>query len=358
MSKEKIALIRDICLLSLFFVLVVIVIGKYLVPAFLPFIIAWSVAFIMRKPSDFIAEKTKIKKKIVRPCLSVLIIVALLGGAVFAVIRLATEAWYLFSGFSENGALSDFIAYVTSPVERLFEKFGVNPELKSRITDAILGAATGIISSAAGIITSVISAVPGIMLFIFVTVISVVYFSIELENVNNRVHNLIPKRIDKVILSFKDRFFKILVKYVRSYLLIMLITFLLMLLGLSVLGVRYAVLMAFIIAVLDLLPIIGIGIVLIPWGIFALTVGSSLKLGIGLLVLWIVGSIVRQSIEPKIVGKELGMHPLLTLVLMYAGYSLFGFFGLILLPFLSVFISIIPPRSKSESAEGSSDTAL
>ena len=116
-------------------------------------------------------------------------------------------------------------------------------------------------------------------------------------------------------------------------------------------------LMAFIIALLDMLPVLGIGIVLIPWGVYYLSVGTDLKLGIGLLVLWGVGSIVRQAIEPKIVGKELGMHPLLTLVLMYAGYSLFGFFGLVLLPFLSVFISIIPPRSKSESDDSSSETA-
>ena len=139
---------------------------------------------------------------------------------------------------------------------------------------------------------------------------------IDLENVNKRVHNLLPEKIDKAMIGFKDRFSKTILKYIRSYLLIMLITFCLMLLGLSILGVRYAILMAFVIAVLDLLPVLGIGIVLIPWGVFCLTVGSDIKLGIGLLVLWAVGSIVRQSVEPKIVGKELGMHPLLTLVLM------------------------------------------
>lgn len=357
MNREKIAFVRDICIVCAFGALIAFGIGKYLVPALLPFIIAWGVAFIVRKPSDFIAEKTKIKKKIVRPCLSVLIIVTLIGGFVFGIARLATEAWYLVSGLSENGAIGDFISYFTAPVERLFEKFGVDAELKSRITDAALRFATGIISSAASVITSVVSAIPGIILFVLVTVISVVYFSIDLENVNKRAHNMLPERVDKALINFKSRFLKILLKYIRSYLLIMLITFGLMLLGLSVLGVRYAILMAFIVAVLDLLPVLGIGIVLIPWGVYCLTVGSDIKLGIGLLVLWGIGSVVRQSIEPKIVGKELGMHPLLTLVLMYAGYSLFGLFGLVLLPFLSVFISIIPPRSKSESASESSETA-
>ena len=357
MNKERISLIRDICILSVFAVMAVVFVGKYLLPAFLPFFIAWAVALVMRKPSDFIARKTKIKKKIVRSCLSVLIIVALIGGAVFAIFKLATEAWYLFSGLGENGKIGEFIAYFTAPIEGIFKKIGIDSEFESRLTDAVLRAVSDTISSVASIITSVISAIPGIVLFVFVTVISVVYFSIDLENVNKRVHNLLPKRVDKAMVAFKTKLSKIILKYARSYLLIMLITFSLMLLGLFVLGVHYALLMALIIALLDLLPVIGIGIVLIPWGVYYLTVGSDLKLGIGLIVLWGVGSIVRQSIEPKIVGKELGMHPLLTLVLMYVGYSLFGFLGLILLPFLSVFISIIPPKSKSASEDESSETA-
>lgn len=357
MNKEKIALIRDISILCVIAVVAAVAVGKYIIPALLPFIIAWGVAFAVRRPADFIAKKTKIKKKIVRPTLSVLIIVGLIGGIVFGVIRLATEAWYLFSGLSESGAVSDFIEYFTSPIEKLFEKFGADSDLKSSITDTVLNFASGLLSSAGGVLTSVVGAIPGIVLFIIITVIAVVYFSVDLENVNKRVHNMLPKRIDSALVSFKSRFSKTLLKYIRSYLLIMLITFLLMLFGLSLLGVNYVLLMAFIIAVLDMLPVLGIGIVLIPWGVYYLTAGGDLKLGIGLLVLWGVGSIIRQAIEPKIVGKELGMHPLLTLVLMYAGYSLFGFLGLILLPFLSVFISIKPPRSKSESEEGSSDSA-
>ena len=186
MNKEKLSLIRDICIICLFAALVSIVIGKYLIPALLPFIIAWGVAFVMRKPSDFIARKTKIKKKIVRPCLSVLIIILLISGLVFGVVRLATEAWYLFSSLSENGKIGDFIAYFTSPIERLFERFGIDAELKSQITDAALNLVSGILSSAAGVVTSVVGAVPGIILFVFVTVISVVYFSVDLENVNKR----------------------------------------------------------------------------------------------------------------------------------------------------------------------------
>ena len=125
----------------------------------------------------------------------------------------------------------------------------------------------------------------------------------------------------------------------RSYLVIMLVVFALLFVGFLILGIKYAILLAVIFALLDMLPLIGIGIFMIPWGIFELIFGSS-GLGVGLLVLFAVCELIRNLIEPKIVGKNLGIHPILTLVILYASYSLFGIFGLLLIPFLSVILNI------------------
>jgi predicted PurR-regulated permease PerM len=95
--------------------------------------------------------------------------------------------------------------------------------------------------------------------------------------------------------------------------------------------VPYAVLLAAFIALLDLLPIIGVGTLLIPWGIIAAATGN-LALGVGLLALHAVIILIRQFLEPKLLGKQLGMHPLLALLATYAGLKLFGFWGLMLLP--------------------------
>ena len=349
--KEKIAFFRDVSIVGA----AILAFGffgiKFLLPAVLPFIIAWSVAFLTRRPADFVAKKTGVSRKFIRPALSLVIMLAVIGGSVFAVVKISAEAWELLTSLGEGGAFEKIIAYATSPFEEISERLGIAPELEAKLSDAIYTLISEILSGAASVVTSVAGAIPGILLFILVTAISTVYFSIDLENVNKRVQNMLPGSWNKRLVSFKDSTFSILIKYVRSYFLIMVITFTLMLFGLLIIGVRYAILMAFIIALLDLLPVIGIGIVLVPWGIFMLTVGNDAKLGIGLIILYVVGTIVRQCIEPKILGKELGIHPLLTLVLMYAGYSLFGVFGLIILPLLAVGFSAFGKNNAAEVKE-------
>ena len=115
-----------------------------------------------------------------------------------------------------------------------------------------------------------------------------------------------------------------------------------------IMRVEYALLAALVIAFLDMLPIIGVGAILVPWSIIQLALGN-LSFGIGLLVLFLVHELIRQIIEPKIVGKHLGMHPIVTLMLIYIGYSLFGVLGLLLLPVFTVVIDVI--SNKDNSAE-------
>ena len=120
----------------------------------------------------------------------------------------------------------------------------------------------------------------------------------------------------------------------------MLITFIIMLFGFLVLGVKYAVLFAFIVALLDALPLIGVGTVLVPWSIYQIIFGN-VRLGIALIILFVIHQIIRQFTEPKIVGKNLGIHPVLSLILLYSGYVLFGILGLVLIPLLSVILNTL-----------------
>jgi predicted PurR-regulated permease PerM len=128
----------------------------------------------------------------------------------------------------------------------------------------------------------------------------------------------------------------------------MAVTFAIVLVGLLVLRVEFALLLAIVIAALDILPVFGVGTVLVPWSVFQMLFGN-LSLGIGLFVLFVIHEIVRQVIEPRIVGKSLGIHPIITLLLLYAGYSLFGVLGLILLPVFTVLIDVF--SNKEDSAK-------
>ena len=117
----------------------------------------------------------------------------------------------------------------------------------------------------------------------------------------------------------------------------MMIIFAMLLVGFIILHVDYALLLAGIFAVIDLLPVLGVGTMLIPWSIFCLLTKQT-GLGIGLIIMYGVITVVRQYAEPKIIGSNLGIHPLLTLVSMYAGVEFLGFFGLIIGPVTVIFI--------------------
>jgi len=162
------------------------------------------------------------------------------------------------------------------------------------------------------------------------------------------VRRILPAGVFSRLVKFKDRFLGISLKYLRSYLVIMLITFVIMLFGLLVLRVKYAVLIAFVVAVLDALPLIGIGTVLVPWSVYQMIFGNF-GFGIGLLLLFVFCEVVHQFAEPRIVGKSLGIHPIASIMLLYIGYYLFGFLGLLLVPLISVVFGIL--RNKEDSTE-------
>jgi predicted PurR-regulated permease PerM len=116
-----------------------------------------------------------------------------------------------------------------------------------------------------------------------------------------------------------------------SYIVISAVCFCELLIGFLIIGINDAVLIALIIAVFDVLPILGSGAILIPWGIISILAGAPMT-GVGLIVLWGIILIVKQIIEPKIVGSQIGLHPLVTIASLYIGLQLMGGLGLIVAP--------------------------
>lgn len=350
LNREKIAAISHICIIAAAASALLYLGARFLLPAVLPFLLAFGIALITERPSGFFASKLHIPSKICRAVISIFMIAVIIGGGILVIVKLCEQAWGLLTALGEGTSLASLIEAVISSAEKIFGKSGISDELAESLKGALSGVLETLISRSAGVISAAASGVPRIILFILISAISSVYFSLDLENVKKYVHILLPKKVYAAISGFKDRSFSIIVKYLRSYFLIMLLMFSLMFFGLSVIGVRYALLMAFIIALLDLLPVIGIGTVLIPWGVFMLVSGGR-GIGIGLLVLYGVGIVVRQIAEPKIVGKNLGLHPLIMLISIYAGYSLFGFFGIIFFPVLAVILKTALAKDSTAKVE-------
>ena len=117
-------------------------------------------------------------------------------------------------------------------------------------------------------------------------------------------------------------------------LIMLFIVFIMLILGFWLLDVKYFILLAFLISLIDMLPILGVGTVLAPWGIYSLLTGNTVK-GLGLIALYIIILTTRQFIEPRIIGKKVGLSPLVTLIAVYVGLKAFGIPGVIFAPFVA-----------------------
>ena len=120
-------------------------------------------------------------------------------------------------------------------------------------------------------------------------------------------------------------------KMVRAYTVIVAVTFLELLAGLWLLGFQYVLPVAAAIALLDILPLIGTGTILVPWGI-VLIAGGDLVGGVGLILLFALIEVLRNILEPRIVGNQIGLHPIVTITAMYAGLKIAGFWGMLAAP--------------------------
>lgn len=341
MNKDKISVYAHLTVAVLGTLLLSYLFFRHLFFLFLPFLIAWFVAFSVRPAARKISDGTKLPYKAVSVTLTLLILLTGLSVVISACVYALGEAWSFLSGLAENDALYDVLSKLMNPIKNGF--FGDREgaaELETHVGEAVAGMLTSLLSSLVGGVTALVTSVPRVLVFVLVTVVSSVYFSFDIDGINARVKKILPKKLSAYLADFKNKFLSTILKYIRAYLILMIITFIIMLFGFLVLGVKYAVLFAFIVASLDALPLIGVGTVIVPWSVYNIAFGD-LKLGIGLIVLFAVHTVIRQFIEPKIVGKNLGIHPIFSLVLLYVGYCVFGFFGLLLVPLFSVVLNTL-----------------
>ena len=336
MNFEKIRKYADLVTLSIGASLLIYLFFRYVFIYALPFFAGWFIAFALRPAAAYLSPKLRIKERYLRLVLTVLLFAISIGAVMLGIWVLSREVWNLLSELGERGSLEEILSGIISQegfFGRLFGDFG------EYVADAFYRIAMSLLTSLGSVISGIVATVPEVLFFLLILIVASVYFSLGLEEINSSVKRLLPRSVASFIVGMKNGFLGAFLKYTRAYLLLLLITFLEMLVGLFLIRSPYPFVMAMVIALLDLLPVIGVGFVLIPWGVWAFIVGNT-PFGIGLLVLFVVHTVLRQIIEPRIVGKNLGVHPILTLVFIYIGYSLFGFVGLLLVPVFTVLVNV------------------
>ena len=203
------------------------------------------------------------------------------------------------------------------------------------LLESMLSGLKGLISSFSGMAVNLVSGlatgIPSLVLSLLAMIFSTVFVVVDYEGITAFCANILPEKGKRILSKIRFYLTNTLFVVIRSYVLIMLLTFTELSILFSLFGIENAILKAALIAVLDILPILGTGGIMIPWCVISLVVGYT-KLGIELLIIYVIVTVVRNYVEPKIVGTQLGLHPIITLVSMFAGLRLFGFWGLFGLP--------------------------
>ena len=193
--------------------------------------------------------------------------------------------------------------------------------------------------------TRLISNFPLYLISVIFTIVLSVFISLEYDNITAFFRKQLPDKFNDTFGEARKFVTGTLWKMIKSYMIIMIITFLEILIGLSILSVNYALPIAAIIAVLDIMPVIGTGGILIPWAIIELIL-KNYFLGFSLLILYIGVTVFRNIIEPRIVGHQIGLHPIITITAMYAGLRLFSVAGIIIGPVVAITVKYLNDEGK------------
>ncbi len=205
-----------------------------------------------------------------------------------------------------------------------------------------------IIEYVPGWVGSFAAFIPRFFISSIIFLVSCYYFSCDWTKISNFLTKKISKEKADLITRLKKQFFVSLTGFIKAYLLLFLLSFSQLFLGLVLLRVHDAFGIAFSIAIIDLLPVLGCGTVLVPWSLILFLTGKT-GMGIGILALYLIILVVRQLAEPKIVGSSIGLHPLISLLLVIIGLRFFGFCGMVLFPLCaSCLIEIKKDEPKKE----------
>lgn len=297
---------------------------RYLAGVLLPFVLGWGIAMLVRTPAERMHRKTGISHGALRLFLALLFALSL-GAVVFFGLRgLLLELSHLAAGLGADEAFF---------TERLTGWLSAIPILGERLAsgDFLEKGTSALADALPDILAGIADFLPSFLFTLGVGVIAAVYFCLDLDRIHAALSRRLPSAFGHAVRVAKDSALRAALSVLRAQGILMLIAFGFLLFGFLLLDVNYPLLLSGIVALLDFLPVLGIGLFLIPWGLLALLSGERL-LGIGLLILWMVTLIVRQLAEPHLLGRKYGVHPLLTLLSLYAGGRLFGVMGLFVFP--------------------------
>lgn len=330
--------------LVLLFILIGLFLLYKLAMFYLPFLIAILVASIIEPIVKFLMKRLKMKRKIACT-ISLLLVISILGTLItLGVTKLITECTDLIANSNEyfKEVYEDAINYLNEVQEgRTF--------IPKEVVDVAKDSAGGIIDGLKGVaintgksIISTLGSIPTMLTYVIITILAIIFTCYDRQYVLDKIKSQVPTKWFEKAKEIYKEMFSVSWNYIKAEAKISSVFFVIILIALLVfdfvgMDVNSPILMAVIIGFVDMLPLFGAGAVMIPWAIYLAFTGN-LTLAIALMIVWGAWAVLKQFLEPKMVSKEIGMHPIFTLVGMYTGFRILGVLGLMIGPIIFLII--------------------
>ena len=324
---------------------IVCFLGPKLLGFFMPFVIGWIIALIANPLVKFLERHLKLVRRHGSMVIIVGVLILVIGLLYLAVVWTYTE----MAGFVKDLPLlyDNALSEITEAIENSRKLVTYLPDSLQKplleISDNLGGTIGALFSKAAAptveIAGNVAKGIPNVMVNTVIMILASYLFLVERDKILRGLKAVLPPFVFRYVDYLKKDARGLIGGYFLAQFRIMFVVAAILAAGLMILGVKYSLVLAVLIAVLDFLPIFGTGTVLLPWAVVKLF-SAEYPYAAGLILIYITTQVVRQIIQPKIVGGSIGLPPLITLFLLYMGYKVKGIAGMILaVPIGLIFIN-------------------
>ncbi|MBP3576515.1 MAG: sporulation integral membrane protein YtvI [Lachnospiraceae bacterium] len=322
-------------LLTVVGILLVVLLGPKLLRFFMPFVIAFVISSIANPIVRFMEKKIKIARKYSSVFMIVLVLGAVVGVLYLLIAFLVKQIMNLYEDrFALYNEVATILDNFTDKLGGILEKLPMSlQETLDNLQSSLSAWAQNFLASielpGISAVGSYVGSVVEIIFFAIITVLAAYFLTAERDNMGDWLTKVMPESVKRYYHMIMDSFKKAVGGYFKAQFKIMLILVIIMFVGFEILNISYSFLLAFVIAFLDFLPVFGTGAVFWPWLVVDIVVGDY-KQAIFLGILYLVCQLVKQILQPKMVGDSVGINPLAALLYMFIGYKFAGVIGMII----------------------------
>lgn len=333
--------------LNISLIIIGVYLGCKLAVFYMPFLIAFIIALMIEPAIKSLMKKTKMTRKTCSIIIFVIVFSIIIGCLVWGIISLVSESTNLLQML--NLYIDRAYTQIQDAIGKMnITRVSVSKNVLNLTQDASKEMLLKVSKWLTGFLTKlieIVTSIPTITIYIVITILALYFICTDRIYMLDFMEQHVPSKwLQKLGKHIREITIN-LGRYLKAQAILILVSFVISVIGLYIfkivgMNVKYPLLIALAIGFVDALPILGSGSVMVPWAVIE-ALNGDLKLGVAIIVLWIIMSLVRQVLEPKIVSGRIGIHPIFTLIAMYTGFKVIGVMGMIVGPIALIIIKSI-----------------